>query len=500
MSTTIGPQNSQIESIARQAVRDIVSRKRNDFIKQILPSVLWLTPLIPAIALLIQAVRWISGRPADMWFWLIPTVLLTILIPVQWLIVRVLARRFAVSRQQALGTVDETLKSSERIVTADSFLKSDQQTGFMKAAVEDAQDWVDKAARTTVSLSSDQQVSNRAWLAIPLTILLLALAFMLSRQERASAESSGEIDDAKTKTTAVAPPIQNQDPDVKPEDEPKKETPKRREQRKKKTTSRKNVAATTTPDSTAESKGRLSDGESSESQQSSNPSNAEGAPSSEGQPSKAGEPVEKKKKPPKKKKETKQREPKAKKAEEPSGATAGQGSSSGSNNNAAASDWSSRNQQATPDDEDPSDEDDVEDEDEEQESRGGMQPNLRDRRTPVNRDLNVGFGSGRPNPDANGRGGPSGQKKSRGVASLVLGVPIPDRINGQPNKGRTRITQQRVTPEAEDSEKVTAQNRGERSGTAGRVAHPTMEPWLQNFVRDYFLQRRSEPAAGNPNQ
>ena len=128
-------------------------------------------------------------------------------------------------------------------------------------------------------------------------------------------------------------------------------------------------------------------------------------------------------------------------------------------NNAAPSDWASTSQAATPDDEDLEEEDEVDDEEEEQESRGGVQPNMRDRRTPVNRDLQIGFGTNRPNPDANGRGGPGGQKKSRGVASLVLGVPIPDRVNGQPNKGRIRITQQRITPEAEQSDPVAAQDR-----------------------------------------
>ena len=36
------------------------------------------------------------------------------------------------------------------------------------------------------------------------------------------------------------------------------------------------------------------------------------------------------------------------------------------------------------------------------------------------------------------------------VASLVLGVPIPDRVKGRPGPGRTKITQERVEPEAEE--------------------------------------------------
>ena len=49
-------------------------------------------------------------------------------------------------------------------------------------------------------------------------------------------------------------------------------------------------------------------------------------------------------------------------------------------------------------------------------------------------------------------------------ASLVLGVPIPDRVNGQPNKGRIRITQQRVTPEAEQAVLDAVEEMGRAAG------------------------------------
>ncbi|MEZ5975101.1 MAG: hypothetical protein R3E96_09730 [Planctomycetota bacterium] len=86
----------------------------------------------------------------------------------------------------------------------------------------------------------------------------------------------------------------------------------------------------------------------------------------------------------------------------------------------------------------------------------------------MSRDLQIAFGN-RPNPDANGRGGPSEQKKSRGVASLVLGVPIPDRVKGQPGKGPTKVTQERVQPQAESPETATA---GARRPGATRAPAP----------------------------
>ena len=127
----------------------------------------------------------------------------------------------------------------------------------------------------------------------------------------------------------------------------------------------------------------------------------------------------------------------------------------------------------------------------EQEARGGVQPSLRDRRPPVSRDLRIGFGN-QPNPDANGRGGPSQHKKSRGTASLVLGVPIPDRIKGQPNPGKTKITQERIEPRAEEGTTLDAGERGTRQGTVGRLGRPEMTPWMRRLVGDYFRVRRQQ--------
>ena len=109
----------------------------------------------------------------------------------------------------------------------------------------------------------------------------------------------------------------------------------------------------------------------------------------------------------------------------------------------------------------------------------------------MSRDLRIGFGN-RPNPDANGRGGPSAPKKSRGVASLVLGVPIPDRVKGQPNPGKTKITQERIEPREEEATSAEAGDRGMRAGPLGRLGPVEMTPWMRQLVRDYFRTRREE--------
>jgi hypothetical protein len=127
----------------------------------------------------------------------------------------------------------------------------------------------------------------------------------------------------------------------------------------------------------------------------------------------------------------------------------------------------------------------VEDESEDSESRGGVQPNLRSRKPPVNRDLGIGFGN-RANQRANGRGGASPRKKSRGTASLVLGVPVPDHIKGQPNPGMTKVTRERGEPERERAERVEAGARVQRSAPAGAIPREELPPWLREMMRRYF--------------
>jgi hypothetical protein len=74
---------------------------------------------------------------------------------------------------------------------------------------------------------------------------------------------------------------------------------------------------------------------------------------------------------------------------------------------------------------------------------GGIQPMLKDRNEAPSNDLGI---SGEEGPPGTGRGGPTPPKKSRGTASLVLGVPIPDFVRGRVGPGTTKITHERVEP------------------------------------------------------
>ena len=496
--------NHDLKIVALTVSNQIQSKDQGEYVRQCIPTFLKLLVVVPLIAILVQLFRWATGVSAG-WFFSWPSwIVLTVAFPLAWLFARVLTRQVDVSRHHALSEADRQIGSSERIATAASFLEQPVRDGFMQAAVEDAAEWTKIARMASFNQKSERGTGAlRSLWSIPIAISCLMLAAFLTQFARPLAPEESTLQAitaiAEPISVAIEPPPQEQNLPEKeqPEEILEKEPPP--QQRSQKTVNRQGSSGAAIPDQAEESQGRLSEGETRESQQSANPSSARGAPSTSGQPSKSGEETKKKAKPKPKKNPGNEHEKKNRPQEEkPSGATAGQGSSKGSDNNAAPSDWASTSQAATPDDKDVEDEEDVADEEEEQESRGGVQPNMRDRRTPVNRDLQIGFGNARPNPDANGRGGPSGQKKSRGVASLVLGVPIPDRVNGQPNKGRIRITQQRITPEAEQSDPVAAQDRPTRQGSLGPIHHPDFSPWLQDLVRRYFLQRRAQTPLTTP--
>jgi len=491
-----------IDAVAENASGQIAAGRRRQAVRGHVGRALLMSAVAPVAALLWQPLRWAADLPAGMgfsWGWCI---VLSLALPVAWLTAKALCSRARVDRLRALGAVDAALGSSERVVTADQFLRASAPSGFMRAAVEDAESWVKKGREATLEFGVSARIKTGASVAaVPVAVLALVAANWLAGMTRAADEMPP--DGSPGATSRLSATTKPKDPAI---HTPPKEDPMwpglPRETSSQRGDSAGSVPGNVAMEGAKESRGRLTDGQTSSSQQSSNPSSAQGAPSSQGQPSLSQPQKPKQSTPPKPRgtdRETPDRPRKG--SEEPSGATSGAGSSRGANNNVATSDWSSRGEEARPDDEPVEEEQDVNDEDEEQRSRGGVQPNLRDRRPPVNRDLQIGFGSGKPSPDSNGRGGPSAPKKSRGVASLVLGVPIPDRVTGQPNRGRIRVTQHSITPQAEQADPVTAEDRGGRQGAVGPVHHPTLSPWLQNLVRRYFLQRRqSNPSLPEPSQ
>lgn len=457
--------------------------------------------VVPCAFVGLEAGRVVARLPAEEpWSW--PALIGATLVPPA-LIAAFACWRFrsaAVAGREGLGAVDRAQRLHDRLVTADEFLARGPRTGFEAAAVADAEVHARRLAQSEVDLGALGKPwrMRQSWVGMAFAAVLLCVGFWLDRVEREPAPEAdpgstpvagGPVLDPQDDTADPAGPALTPDADAEARPRGARRPPTEESSRAQSAEHREEASDT---------RSARGAGQAGQAMASQGASHSKSVPSNQG-PTKPQEqpeatPLEKKRND-EKRDQASEPPPDQKPAEE-SGATAGRGSSKGSNKNPAASEWSSKDQVTSPEDKGVEDDQEIDDEEEEQESRGGIQPNLRDRKPPVNRDLRIGFGN-RPNPDANGRGGPSEQKKSRGVAALVLGVPIPDRIKGQPSKGKTKITQERIEPQPEDAESIAATARTPRSGPLGNRPHreAPLDAALRDLVRQYFdsLRKTDRP-------
>lgn len=397
---------------------------------------------------------------------------------------RVAARR--ADARDGLARLDQELRCEGRLLAAHEFLARATRTPFMEAAVADAAPALERARSHRLAPAERRPLPPRAWAPALLGLALALIAARLRTEVVATPlppQADAPAAEPAAAERAVDEPPAPATPAGAPEDAASSPAQAR-------TPSPGGAGVELPPQADApqdakSSRGLTGEGASATPAQASPASESQGFPSAKSQSKEAGEPGRAAMPKPRKPRDPQASEPPKQKPAEESGATAGRGVGQGSSRNPGTTDWESKDQVST-DEEDPLDDDeDVDEEDSESEARGGLQPSLRDRRPAVNRDLRIGFGN-QPSPDANGRGSGGEQKKSRGVASLVLGVPIPDHVKGRPNPGRTKITQERVEPRPEDAAPAVALAHAPRSGPAGFLPHFSLQPWMRALVRGYF--------------
>jgi hypothetical protein len=458
---------------------------------------MWL-PAVPALIALVQLARWALGgdAPGFSFLWVLALTLAIGTALLVWRAARALAAPG--DPRDALAVADRELGSEDRLLTAYEFLGTSARTPFMEAALLDAEEFGRRVRGRSVRLvTRTPRPGLRAGAVLALTLVAMLASVWLGGLQPLTPSRASNTQLADLETAGIAPAALEQEladrPAPPPAEPPRGEARAASHEREKTTEVLERSAEIS--EGTKPSEGKTGSGRSADAENASGASESRGAPSNQAQSTKpAAKKPKAADKQPKKKKSDAPPPDTRKRNEEDSGSTAGRGSSKGSNKNPAASSWSSKDQVTTEDDQEIEDDEDTEDEEEEQEARGGVQPSLRDRRPPVSRDLRIGFGNN-PDPDANGRGGPSQMKKSRGTASLVLGVPIPDRVKGQPNPGKTKITQERIEPKAEESERLSAEARLPRAAPAGYSSRPELTPWMRELVRTYFLNLRKQTKA-----
>ena len=394
-----------------------------------------------------------------------------------------------VSQAEALASLDEGLGLRDRLTSAVEFLRSPARSAFEQAALEDARLEAARALdRPLPAIPEARPVSQRAFLAPLCGIVIAAVALTMPARPAEKIEvatSPGSLvakadakkkDDRQVAAPKPAPAVEA------PRERPQASTPPQ------KTTASKDAAEREQPKEEKRSEGMTKPGETASAGAPSGSAAAKGTPTQQGQPSKQTPPGKRLDKKPKEQKPKEEAAAEKKEMKESSGSTMSRGAAGGATKNPVSSDWSTRDEVQLPEDEQLKDDENVEDEESKDQARGGLQPNLRDRRPPPNRDLSISFGS---RPGGDGRGGPSAQKKQRGTAALVFGVPVPDHVRGRLNPGTTKVTQERVEPRPEQAPAVAAAARTPRSGSAGFVPENALSAALRRLLKTYSLKQRS---------
>lgn len=429
------------------------------------------------------------------------TCVATIVFAAGYFVVRAAFEYFArpIDRRVALALFDRELNSKDRILAADEFSFSATPSGFQAAAIIDAVGYVDKAL--TVRLGrvevAGPNVRINNWLHGGVAAGILSVGLLLGGNALFLAVVDGPHDaHGATSDSLVAAEVEADTAIMQTERQEMASKAEPHRQQSSAPVDRVSEASADPLRRSSEVSGSepspdlsgASGGASRQNRSDSAKSNASGQESSSQTRNSPDTPTSRK---PKKPNQQSPFRP-VERNEPSSGMAGGMGSSSGSKTSSSDNQVADNKGQR---DESESDVyDDAEDEEDEvQEAAAAARPLLNERKAPVDRSLSPsGAGSGEANPSANGRSGPGGLKKTRGVAAMLLGVPMPDQLKGQASPGRMKIQRERAEPEEKHVAELVAENRGAIDGTTGRFAHQGLAPWLRSVVRDYFLTERRQ--------
>lgn len=433
--------------------------------------------------------------------WVVPAAF-AIAGPPVYILARALFTRltFSPSRSVALSLHDRNLASKDRLVTADEFLASPDldadspHSGFMRAAVDDARASAERALAAPLPPLPvpDWRIRPASWWGVPaaVAVILLGGAIVGLRtgglhEETRVARADAVTSDSKRETQGRPNRRKSQPPSIEmvPKDELSPPSPKqpplpsRMEQ---------------------PMDGQPGNGGGSQASASNSSSHAAGQASTQRGEKKDKKPEAVRPPDPESKDDTGKPKPKKKKPETgqaAADANTGQGKASSTNSAMTlmdapeVPDKSGLTTLADTEDEG------AEDEDEQEKSNSVSKPITNEKDPPVDKNLST-----RPPDDsdqpANGRGGPNGLKKSRGVPSMILGVPVPDRVPGTPGPGRSKVAQEFTRPKEESHPPLEAEARTPISGPIGHVEQPDLPPWRRALIENYFTSIRAPAEPG----
>ena len=412
-----------------------------------------------------------------------------------------------VDRQTSLALFDRELGLKDRLQSADEFRVKEQATPFEQAAITDAMPHAEKALQTRLA---NIEIAKPAMDTIKWPLVFAAMfIFVLGLSTNGLQFEQPTLDVAMADPDHVPPheTVEEIKPPVFPEDKstdndvPEPDSPVAEEQ--KPTEMKKATEATNSESSLADadeaqsvpqqtSESGLSASASKQNQPGQAASNISGLGNEK---QKEEEEVESKKQAKKSKPEKENKSKEDEKDDSASGIAGGKGAGSG--RQSASTEMLEQHSRSREDDFDQDvDQESDDEEDEEQEAASAAKPMLNQRKAPVDRQLTpsgVGF---EENEDANGRSGPGGLKKTRGVAAMLLGVPMPDKLRSQINVGRIKVQRERSVPIPNQVQTTTSENRGQMDDSVGTFSRTELKPWMRDVAKNYFLDLRKN---SNPN-
>ena len=446
--TPDNPQNTldRMEALLRLCRRRILLAEAYARLREALDAGLRGLLQIASVFLALRFLAWAFGTPAP------GAVSAISLVLIFWLFVFVRAavkglRGVSNNPAHAAERLDFSQATHNRIATAIELLRKGDDSPFAKAAISEGSDYLErlqgKKPHVEVGSSSWQHTAYRGVAGVA---MLLAGFFLVPKSGTREIPGGAEANAAVRTTSPSDSPVPEDEPEARDSDltEPR---PSELAAMKPEKTGEKEQGKRPEPASESRSEGAAGRHASSESRSSQTASNSRSSASGGGAKSEPGdaEPGS----PPKKPRDGKPQvagKPKPQEESKQGGSINARGSSGAGSMQTAQNEWSSKvkaksdDNDATPQENEPDEEMDPD------KQRSGVQPALKNRSSRVSRQLSLFMGNEPGNQQNRGRGGPSGQKKSRGTATMIMGVPVPGFIRGRMLSGPTKSTQEEVEP------------------------------------------------------
>lgn len=413
-----------------------------------------------------------------------------------------------VDRETSIALFDRELGLKDRLQSADEFRVKDNASPFEQAAIADAMPHAEKAVQTPLANIeiAKPAMDSIKWPLVFASILIFVLGLSTNglQFETPQFEAALEVPEKvmpQDSVEDIKPPVfpedRSSETDVPDPDAPVAEQQKPAEMKKatEATNSESSLAesqeAQSVPQQTSES--GLSASASKQNQPGQAASNIAGLGNEKQKEEEEVEP----KKQSKPKEQSKENESKEEEKDDSASGIAG-GKGTGSGKQSASTEMLEQHSRSREDDFDQDvDQESDDEEDEEQEAASAAKPMLNQRKAPVDRQLTpsgVGF---EENENANGRGGPGGLKKTRGVAAMLLGVPMPDKLRSQINVGRIKVQRERSVPIPNQVQTTNSENRGQMDENVGTFSRTEMKPWMRDVAKKYFLDLRQNSTSNN---